>query len=83
MDISISDVVDGALVNAIAVAGRWLSAALTGLADQGRGDDLPIARWFETFRLTAKVPDLPDVTPGLARQLMGSLRAERSPSSAA
>jgi hypothetical protein len=54
------NVVTGAVVSAIAVAGRRISAAL-GKPRGRRAEDLDIAQWFETFRLTESVPDVPDL----------------------
>jgi len=66
--INIGDIADGALVNAIALLGRRISAALA--KPRGRGaEDLDVARWFETYRLTGEVPDLPDLSPALRDRL--------------
>ena len=54
MLINLSDVVDGALVNAIALAGRRISVAVDGLRGRRRADDLTAARWFETYSLTTE-----------------------------
>lgn len=71
----ISDVVAGVLVDAIAATGRRLSGSVAVLADRRRGKDLLIARWFDTYRLTADPPvfsDLPvDAADRLARFLRG------------
>ena len=66
------EVVTGAVVNAIAVAGRRISAALARLPGR-RAEDLDIAQWFETFRLTESVPDLPDLAPALTGELAAVL----------
>jgi hypothetical protein len=62
MLINIVDVADGALVDAIAVAGRRISAAL-GKPRGRHAEALEVARWFETYRLTSEVPSLPDLSP--------------------
>src|ERR1700733_5045966 len=66
------EVVTGAVVNAIAVTGRRISAAL-GKPRGRRAEDLDIAQWFETFRLTESVPDLPDLAPALRDRLVAIL----------
>jgi hypothetical protein len=53
------EVVTGALVNAIAVAGRQISKAVASVRTS---DDIETARWFETFRLTETLPDQPDLS---------------------
>jgi hypothetical protein len=53
-------VVTGALVNAIAVAGRWISKAVPGLR---KSDDVATPRWFETFRLAGTLPDQSERSP--------------------
>jgi hypothetical protein len=68
MLINIGDIADGALVNAIALMGRRISAALAGPHGR-RLEDLDVARWFATYRLTGEVPDLPDLAPALADRL--------------
>ena len=65
------EIVTGALVNAIAVLGRQISKATSGLRKPN--DDLTTARWFETFRLTGTLPDLPDVPVSSAERLTETL----------
>ena len=68
MVINIGDIADGALVNAIALLGRRISTALA--KPRGRpAEDLDVARWFATYRLTSEVPDLPDLSPALRDRL--------------
>jgi NACHT domain len=60
--ISIDEVATGLLINAVSAAGRWLGTAI-GAARSGRGqlpEDLAIAGWFETYKLTDRTP--PDVS---------------------
>ncbi len=66
------EVVTGAVVNAITVAGRRISAALAKPRGR-RAEELDIAQWFETFRLTESVPDLPDLAPALRDRLVAIL----------
>jgi hypothetical protein len=73
MLINIGDVVDGALVNAIALAGRRAIVAAGGLRGRRQADDVYAARWFETYSLTATPPDLPGVSGDLALRLAGVL----------
>lgn len=76
MLINIGDVADGVLVNAIALAGRRIGAAAGGRPGRRRADDLTAARWFETYRLTSRAPDLPDLSPALAERLAAILRGD-------
>lgn len=76
MLINIGDVVDGALVNAIALAGRRISMAAGGLRGRRRADDVSAARWFETYSLTGTPPDLPGLSENLARRLVGVLNGD-------
>ncbi len=72
ISINIGDVVDGALVNAIALAGRRISMTASGLRRRG-ADDISTARWFETYKLTATPPALPGLSDDLTRRLAGVL----------
>ena len=74
--INIVDVVDGALVNAIALAGRRVSVAVGGMRGRRRANDLTAARWFETYRLTSEAPDLPELPPGLTEPFTEVLRGD-------
>src|SRR5580658_6605039 len=64
------------LTGVITAAGRRLGTA--ALAHRGRryGDDVAIAKWFDTYRLSDRVlalPDLPsDVADGVAEMLRGN-----------
>ena len=73
MLVNIGDVIDGALVNAIALAGRRISVAVGGLRGRRRADDVSAARWFETYSLTGRPLDLPGLSEDLAQQLAGVL----------
>lgn len=65
------EVVTDALVNAIAVVGRKVGKAVSGLRKPD--ETLPTARWFETFRLTETVPELPALSPASGERLAGVL----------
>jgi hypothetical protein len=78
MLINIGDVIDGALVNAIALAGRRLSMTAGGLRRLRRARDLSVARWFETYSLTGTPPDLPGLAEDLAQRLVGVLDGDES-----
>jgi hypothetical protein len=75
MLINIVDIVDGALVNALALTGRRVSVAVR-LLGRRRTADLTLARWFETNRLTSESPDLPDLSPALTQRLADILRGD-------
>jgi hypothetical protein len=73
--INVDDVVTGLLVNAISTAGRWLGTA-AGAARSGRGragEDLAVARWFETYKLTSDAPNLPGLSDKSAERLRALL----------
>jgi hypothetical protein len=69
MLINITDVIDGALVNAIAVAGRRIIMAAGGLRGRRLAADLSAARWFDTNSLTGTPPDLPGLSEDVKRRL--------------
>jgi hypothetical protein len=76
MLINIGEVIDGALVNAIAVTGRRISVAAEGHRGRRRADDLSVARWFETYWLTREAPELPKLSPALQQRLADVLRGD-------
>jgi hypothetical protein len=63
------------LVSAIGSTGRRL-AALVAVPRGRQADDIAIARWFETYRLTHRVPELPDLSPASAERLAGILSGD-------
>jgi len=69
--INIDEIVTGALINAIAVAGRRISVALGSLPRRRREHDVTVARWFETYALTSQPPAVP--VPG---ELAGVLSSD-------
>jgi len=63
------------LVNAITATAGWLKAAAS--SPRGRqAETLSVARWFETYRLTERVPVLPDLSGELASRLASVLRGD-------
>ena len=57
-----------ALTTAIGVLGSRLAVA--AMRPHGRlAKDLSIARWFETYQITAKFPELPGISAGTAERL--------------
>jgi NACHT domain len=73
--INVDEVGIKALTTAIGVLGPRIVAAATKPRGR-RADDLSIARWFETYRITAEFPDLPDLSPPLAEGLADLLRGD-------
>lgn len=71
--INIDEVGIKALTTAIGVLGPRIAAAAAKPRGR-RADDLSIARWFETYRITDEFPDLPDLSPSLAEGLADLLR---------
>jgi hypothetical protein len=76
MLINIADIVDGALVNAIALTGRRVSVAVDGLHGRRGASDLTTARWFETYRLTSESPEIPGSSTALTERLAGILQGD-------
>jgi hypothetical protein len=62
IEVSVNEVATGVLTGAIGSAGRWLAVAATGPRGR-RAEDLSIARWFETYKLTDRAPALPGLSP--------------------
>jgi NACHT domain-containing protein len=76
MLISIGEIVDGALINAIALTGRRISVAVGGQHGRRWIQDLTVARWFETYHLTGVAPALPELSPALTQRLPEVLRGD-------
>ena len=74
--INFDEVAAGALVNAIALVGRRLSTAVDNWRGRGRLEDISTARWFETYRLTDRVPQLLVMESGAAERLADKLRGD-------
>jgi hypothetical protein len=68
-----ADIVTGALVNAIALAGRKISELVVDLT---KSEELTTVRWFETFRFTEVVPEQDDLTPGSRDHLIEILNGD-------
>ena len=79
MMINIDEVTTGVLTSAIGTAARWLGTAASA-AWSGRGraaEDLAVARWFETYKLTARIPpDTSDMSPAAMARLAELLRGD-------
>lgn len=71
----IDDVVAGVLVDAIATTGRWLGVAAQAALGRRGADDLAVARWFDTYRLTAGPPELTGLPAGGEDRLAACLRS--------
>jgi hypothetical protein len=78
MLINFDEVVTGALVNAIALAGRRISVAVDGLRGRRRVSDLTAARWFETYRMTSEAPGLPELPAELTERLAEVMRGNEA-----
>jgi hypothetical protein len=70
----LDEVVAGILVDAIAATGRRLGAY--ALAGRNRGADLGIARWFDTYQLTADPPEFAGLSAGLVGRLEEFLQGD-------
>ena len=72
----INEIVAGVLVDAIAATGRRLGTAMLAVSGRKKAEDLAIARWFDTYRLTGEPPELPGssaaMTGRLAIRLQGN-----------
>ena len=55
----LDEVVTGVLVNIISAAGRRMGAGLITLRSHRYKEDIELARWFDTYSLTANIPKLP------------------------
>lgn len=77
--VSIDEVATGLLVNAISAAGRWLWTA-AGMPRQGNArskEDLAVARWFESYELTKRIPpDVSHLSPEAIARLRELLRGD-------
>src|ERR1700691_1051525 len=76
MLISIGEIIDGALVNAIALPGRRIGVAVGAPHGRRRAWELSVARWFDTYRLTDVAPALPELSPALTQRLTEVLRGD-------
>jgi hypothetical protein len=55
----LDDVVTGVLVDVIYATGRQLGIGLLNRRGRSHKDDIELARWFDTYRLTGEAPELP------------------------
>ena len=78
MVISIDEVATGLLVNAISAAGRWLGTAAAATRPERRraAKDLEVVRWFETYELTDRAPELSELSVESAARLVELLRSD-------
>jgi hypothetical protein len=79
MLVNLDEVVTGVLISAIGAVGRWLGTAASAARDgHGRtADDLAVARWFETYKLTVRVPpDTSGMSPLASARLVELLRGD-------
>lgn len=71
----IDEVVTGVLVNAITALGPRLVTAVVGLSGRREAEDLAIARWFDTYKLTAEPPKLRGLSVATRDQLAARLES--------
>jgi NACHT domain len=69
----LSEVAAGVLVDVVAAVGRRLGTAAVAFRGRRYAEDVAIARWFDTYRLTDRVPALPDLPPDVAGKLAEAL----------
>lgn len=72
----ISEVTAGVLTEVIAGAGRRIGIATLAIRGRRYAEDSAIARWFDTYRLTDRVPALPDASPELDEWLTAHLNSD-------
>jgi hypothetical protein len=72
----INEVVTGVLVEAITGVGRQIGIAASTIRGHRYAEDSAIARWFDTYRLTDRVPALPDLTPEIDKWLAEHLTSD-------
>lgn len=70
----LDEVVAGVLVDVVAGVGRSLGTAALAFRGRRYAKDLAIARYFDTYRLTERLPALPGMSPGEAETLADALR---------
>jgi hypothetical protein len=72
----LEEVVAGVLVNAITAAACRLGIVASGARGREFAEDLAIGRWFDTYRLTERSPELPDMSAEIAARLGEMLSAD-------
>jgi hypothetical protein len=70
----INEIVAGVLVDAISTTGRRLGTAVLARRGRESSEDLAVARWFDTYRLTDELPELPDLAPEVMDRLAACLQ---------
>ena len=69
----INEIVEGVLVDVIAAAGHRLGAATLAVLGRKGAEDLAIARWFNTYKLTGEPPELPGLSAAATDRLAACL----------
>ena len=72
----LSEVAAGVLAEVIAGAGRRIGIATSAIRGRRYAEDSAIARWFDTYRLTDRVPALPDAGPEIDEWLAAHLNSD-------
>jgi hypothetical protein len=78
MLINPGDIIDGALVSAIAATGRMLVGQASSLRSHRSAADMDIARWFDTYQLTGNSSDLPEDLRRMAPGIETALRRDEA-----
>ena len=65
----ISEIVAGVLVNVITGTGRRLGTAVLAVSGRKGGEDLAVAHWFDTYRLTGEPPALRGLSAAMTDRL--------------
>ncbi len=71
-------IADSVLDNAIAVTGHQIAKAVRKAHSSWYENDVAIARWFDTYQLTSRSLDLPNLSPKLADQLVGVMESHEA-----
>jgi hypothetical protein len=75
----INEIVTGVLINVITATGQRLgTSAAVLLRGRRHGEDLAVARWFETYRLTEGAPALPELSGEEAQNLAEILQGNEA-----
>jgi hypothetical protein len=75
---AIDDVITGALVNVLALAGRRLTIAASDFRNRKYADALDLARWFSVRQLAQTLPDLSGLPDETAGELAAILRGDEA-----
>jgi NACHT domain len=71
----IDDIVTGVLVNVITATGARLGKAVLAISGRKVTDDLAIARWFDTYKITAEPPELRGLSAAMTDRLAVRLQS--------